>query len=193
MAKQYSEVVFEGHHGIIRGFIEGFVAGSGKEASFFFSDRVGVKAETMSDILKEWISLSNKIHHIVMESDLLEKIRKSVERLNDSESLNKGSIKSVKPIKAASFRLKFITYGRKYGEDIKKLLEKLPGGLSLKDYSPVEKVDKDAKGVERYSPVHEYTFEGTGVISGPVDEVIAFRKVLDDHPLVDVTVIDLEF
>jgi len=26
-----------------------------------------------------------------------------------------------------------------------------------------------------------------------VDEAIAFRKALDDHPLVDVTVIDLEF
>ena len=193
MAKQYSEVVFEGHYGNIRGFIEGFIAGSGKELSFFFSDKVGVKAETMSEILKEWISLSNKIHHVVMDSELLEKIRKSLERLSDSDSLNKSSIKSAKAIKAASFKFKFSTYGRKYGEDIKKLLGKLPGGLSLKQYSPVEKVDKDAKGVELYSPAHEYTFEGTGVIAGSVDEVIAFRKVLDDHPLVDVDEINLEF
>ncbi|MGV7930829.1 MAG: hypothetical protein AB2L13_18345 [Spirochaetota bacterium] len=193
MAKQYSEVVFEGHYSNIRGFIEGFIAGSGKELSFFFSEQAGVKAETMSEVLKEWISLSNKIHHVVMESELFEKIKKSLERLTDSDSLNKGSIKSAKAIKTASFRFKFSTYGRKYGEDIKKLLEKLPGGLSLKDYSPVEKIDKDAKGVELYSPAHEYTFEGTGVIAGPVDEAIAFRKVLDDHPLVDVTVINLEF
>lgn len=193
MAKQYSEVVFEGHYSNIRGFIEGFIAGSGKELSFFFSEQAGIKAETMSEVLKEWISLSNKIHHVVMESELFEKIKKSLERLTDSDSLNKGSIKSAKAIKTASFRFKFSTYGRKYGEDIKKLLEKLPGGLSLKDYSPVEKIDKDAKGVELYSPAHEYTFEGTGVIAGPVDEAIAFRKVLDDHPLVDVTVINLEF
>lgn len=193
MAKQYSEVVFEGHYSNIRGFIEGFIAGSGKELSFFFSEQAGVKAETMSEVLKEWISLSNKIHHVVMESELFEKIKKSLERLTDSDSLNKGSIKSAKAIITASFRFKFSTYGRKYGEDIKKLLEKLPGGLSLKDYSPVEKIDKDAKGVELYSPAHEYTFEGTGVIAGPVDEAIAFRKVLDDHPLVDVTVINLEF
>jgi len=193
MAKQYSEVVFEGHYSNIRGFIEGFIAGSGKELSFFFSEQAGVKAETMSEVLKEWISLSNKIHHVVMESELFEKIKKSLERLTDSDSLNKGSIKSAKAIKTASFRFKFSTYGRKYGEDIKKLLEKLPGGLSLKEYSPVEKIDKDAKGVELYSPAHEYTFEGTGVIAGPVDEAIAFRKVLDDHPLVDVTVINLEF
>jgi hypothetical protein len=193
MAKQYSEVVFEGHYSNIRGFIEGFIAGSGKELSFFFSEQAGVKSETMSEVLKEWISLSNKIHHVVMESELFEKIKKSLERLTDSDSLNKGSIKSAKAIKTASFRFKFSTYGRKYGEDIKKLLEKLPGGLSLKDYSPVEKIDKDAKGVELYSPAHEYTFEGTGVIAGPVDEAIAFRKVLDDHPLVDVTVINLEF
>lgn len=193
MAKQYSEVVFEGHYSNIRGFIEGFIAGSGKELSFFFSEQAGVKAETMSEVLKEWISLSNKIHHVVMESELFEKIKKSLERLTDSDSLNKGSIKSAKAIKTASFRFKFSTYGRKYGEDIKKLLEKLPGGLSLKDYSPVEKIDKDARGVELYSPAHEYTFEGTGVIAGPVDEAIAFRKVLDDHPLVDVTVINLEF
>jgi hypothetical protein len=193
MAKQYSEVVFEGHYSNIRGFIEGFIAGSGKELSFFFSEQAGVKAETMSEVLKEWISLSNKIHHVVMESELFEKIKKSLERLTDSDSLNKGSIKSAKAIITASFRFKFSTYGRKYGEDIKKLLEKLPGGLSLKEYSPVEKIDKDAKGVELYSPAHEYTFEGTGVIAGPVDEAIAFRKVLDDHPLVDVTVINLEF
>jgi len=193
MAKQYSEVVFEGHHGNIRGFIEGFIAGSGKEMSFFFSDRAGVKAETMSEVIKEWISLSNKIHHVIMESELLDRIKKALEKLSDGDSLNRSSIKSAKAIKAASFKFTFSTYGRKYGEDIKKLLEKLPGGLSLKDYAPVEKVDKDAKGVELYSPAHEYTFEGSGVITGPVDEAIAFRKVLDDHPLVDVAVINLEF
>ncbi|MCU0845253.1 MAG: hypothetical protein MUC76_10040 [Spirochaetes bacterium] len=193
MTKQYSEVVFEGPYSNIRGFIDGFIAGSGKEFAYFFSDNAGVKAETMSEVLKEWISLSNKIHHVVMESDLLDKIKKSLEKSVDSDSLNKASIKSAKAIKSASFRFKFNTYGRKYGDDIKKLLEKLPGGLSLKEYAPVEKVDKDARGVELYSPAHEYSFEGTGVIAGPVDEAIAFRKVLDDHPLVDVAVINLEF
>jgi len=193
MAKQYSEVVFEGHHGNIRGFIEGFIAGSGKEMSFFFSDKAGVKAETISDIIKEWISLSNKIHHVIMESELLNSIKKSLENLDESDVLSRPSIKSVKAIKAASFRFKFATYGKKYGDEIKNLLDKLPGGLSMKDYAPVEKVNEDAKGVELYSPAHDYSFEGSGVITGPVDEAIAFRKALDDHPLVDVTVIDLEF
>jgi len=161
--------------------------------SFFFSDKAGVKAETISDIIKEWISLSNKIHHVIMESELLNSIKKSLENLDESDVLSRPSIKSVKAIKSASFRFKFATYGKKYGDEIKNLLDKLPGGLSMKDYAPVEKVNENAKGVELYSPAHDYSFEGSGVITGPVDEAIAFRKALDDHPLVDVTVIDLEF
>lgn len=193
MKKKFIEAVFEGHYNGIKGFIEGFQSGTGKGYSFFFCSDHEVDSETFSELIKDWISLGNKIHHVLMEEELLESIKKALAKAGDTGLLNSAALKSAKPVREASFVFKFITYGRKYAEEIKEILSKLPEGVKITDYNPVEKIDKDAKGVELYAPVHDYVFQGKGTITGQADLIIPLRKTLDDHPLIEADKIRLLF
>jgi hypothetical protein len=185
MGKNFVEVVFEGHYDAVKGYIEGFLAGMKKNYLFFFASDWNIEAETLKEHIRDWITLGDKIHHVIMEEDLFAKIDKALSAGGESGLLKFSSIKSRKHVKQASFDFEFESYGRKYAEEIKKLLSTLPEGVSLLDYEPQEKIDTGAKGVELYSPAHDYIFQGKGSIKGPVDEIIFFRKILDDHPLVE--------
>lgn len=193
MSGTYCEIVIEGHHNAVSGFMLGYTLGSGSDAPYYFSRSIGVKAETLSDIILEWISLKAKLQHVIAREDLCQQIRKSLESAPESAPLNAKRIKSVKVIKNARFDFTFRTYARKYGTDIKRLLEAPPVGVVLSDYEPREEVHEKSKGVELYAPDHDYIFEGKGKFSGPIMELLEFRRVLDDNPLITVEEITLEF
>jgi hypothetical protein len=52
--------------------------------------------------------------------------------------------------------------------------------VKLVDYEPKEIVDPGAKGVEVYTPAHEYEFKGKGHIRGEVPGVLDMHKRLSD-------------
>jgi hypothetical protein len=99
--------------------------------------------------------------------------------------VNLQYLKSAKLVKKAQFNFTAKTYGRPYAAEIKALLKKLPAGIELRDYKPLERENRDARGVELYAPEHEYTFEASGTLSGELGELIALRKKMDDHPLIE--------
>ena len=193
MQNKFIEAVFEGHYNAIRGYIEGFLDGMGKDYLFYISSDSSVEAETLAEQIKEWITLGNGLHHIIIEDELFIKIRDALSIAGRSGLLNISSIKTSKPVKGASFTFRFSAYGRKYAEEIKEILGRIPEGVSLTDYEPVETIDEDAKGVELYSPVHEYVFQGKGIISGAVEKIIPLRKSLDEHPLIEADKVTLAF
>lgn len=192
MGNTFTEVVFEGHYDTIRGFIEGLQDGLGTDYKFYFSSEAGIEAETFAELIKEWIFLGHKLHHVVMEDALFAKIKDVLSRKGANALLNSSSIKAATCVKEASFCFTFEAYARKYADDIKTLLSGLPQGISLHHYKPEEKIDRDAEGVELYAPAHDYIFQGKGTIIGPIDQVVAFRKILVDHPLIETEKIILE-
>jgi len=100
---------------------------------------------------------------------------------NAPENLALEIVESRK-IHRAYFHFKFSTANRDVAKRIKRLLEKLPEDVMLTDYTPEETVDPDAKGAEVYTPVHEYTFKGNGVVEGDPEGVRqVFRKMVDDE------------
>ncbi len=189
----YCELVIEGHFNAVSGFMLGYTLGSNSDATYYFSRDVGVKAETLSDIILEWISLKAKLQHVIAREDLCQELRKSLESAPESAPLNSHRIKSAKVIKNAHFNFSFRTYARKYGADIKRRLKERPEGILLTDYEPKEEVHEESKGVELYAPDHDYIFEGKGILAGSIVELIEFRKVLDDNPLINAEEIILEF
>jgi hypothetical protein len=193
MGKNFVEVVFEGHHDAVKGYIEGFLAGMEKNYQFYFASDWNIEAETLTEHIRDWISLGDKIHHVIMEDELFAKIDKALSTAGESGLLKFSSIKSRKPVRQASFDFEFEAFGRKYAEDIKEMLNKLPEGVSLLDYAPQEKIDTEAKGVELYSPAHEYIFQGKGSIKGPVDQIISLRTILNNYPLVEADKATLEY
>jgi hypothetical protein len=192
MKRNFTEAVFEGDYNTIRGYIEGFIAATGREFHFFICSESGIEPETLTEHIREWISLGTRLHHVLMEDELLDGIRAALSASGDKGLAGRLSLRSSTPVKGASFRFRFITYGRKYAEEIKELFGRLPEGVTLDEYSPVEKVDDECKGVELYTPCHEYVFQGKGVISGGLDLVIPLRGILDAHPLIEAEKIKLD-
>jgi hypothetical protein len=185
MQKNFTEVVFEGDYHSIRGYIEGFIAATGKDLSCFICSDSEVETETLSEHIREWISLGTRLHHVLMEDELLAGIKAALAASGEKGLLNRSSIRSSKTVKSACFNFKFTAYGRKYADEIKELIGRLPDGVTLAGYNPVEEIDEECKGVELYTPCHDYVFKGDGIISGPVDLVIPLRATLDAHPLIE--------
>lgn len=192
MQKEFIEVVFEGDYHTIRGYMEGFAAARGKESIFFFCSDCGVKTDTLSEHIREWISLGGKLHHLLIESGFFDEIRAALAVADKKALLGSSAIKSAKKVNGASFSFHFETYGRKYAEEIKDILARLPEEVSLTDYLPKEKIDEDCKGVELYTVCHDYEFTGAGTLAGPVEEIITLRADLDAHPLIEAEKIRLE-
>lgn len=189
---KYYEVVLEGHEKAMHGLLEGFMLGSSVKCEYYFSSDWGIKTETLMEAILEWISLKAKLHHVVMNDSMLKALQKAVKTKKDLNVVNKDIIKSAKTIKKASFTFEAKTYGKKYGDEIKAMLKKIPKGLKLSGFKPVEQNIADAKGAELYAPDHDYIFEGEGTVTGPVKEVIQFRKQLDDYPLIKAGEIELK-
>jgi len=198
MEKKYYEIVLEGHYNAIYGLLNGFLLGKNRDWTFHFSKKAGIKTETLSEIIVDWISLKNKIHHVILEDSFYKELKKSVEKTNKSrkeksEFVNLKYLKSAKLIKKAHLNFKAITYGRQHAAEMKFLLKNIPAGIVLQNYKPVEKVVKDVKGVELYAPEHEYTFEASGTLVGNIGTMIDLKQKLDDYPLIEADKIHLKF
>jgi len=193
MGKKYYEVVFEGNFDVICGMLEGFLLGKGEKWEWYSSRESGIESEAFSEIIKEWASLKTRLHHIVLEEEFHNSLQKILKERGDLRFIKLKYTRSAREIKCCSFKFTANAYARKYGEEIKEIISKPPAGVLIDNYNPVEEVDESIKGVALYAPVHDYTFKGTGNVIGDFDKIIAFRKTLDDHPLVQVSSIKLNF
>jgi hypothetical protein len=193
MGKKYYEVVFEGNYDIICGMIEGFLLAKGAKWEWYPSKEAGIETETFTEILKEWASLKTRLHHVILEDEFHNALQKELKERGDLKHLKLKFTRSAREIKNCSFKFTANAYAKKYGEEIKAILATPPAGVTIENFNPVEEIDKEAKGVELYAPVHDYTFSGEGDAAGEVGAIIAFRKILNDHPLVQVSSIKLNF
>jgi len=195
MSNNYYEVVFEGHHKAIHGMLEGYKLAANLQEDFFFSHENNIKTETFTEVLLEWISLKNRLHHVILEENFYKHFKQSLEKYspNEKKLIQKNIVKSAKKISNSFFQFKAKTFGVQYAAEIKKIIKNLPGQLELLDYKVKEEKDLNAKGVELYSPAHEYSFEATGKIKGDLKELISFREKLDNHPLIEVDKINILF
>jgi len=193
MTKKYYEVVFEGNLDIICGMLEGFMLASGAKWEWYSSRESGIEIETLTEIIREWASMKSRLHHIIMEEEFHLKLQKACAERGDMRYIRPKYTKSAREIKSASFKFDAKAYARKYGEEIKAILSTPPAGITIEGYNPVEHIEKAAKGVELYAPEHDYSFEASGIARGEFGNITGFRKKLDDHPLVEVSKIRLQF
>jgi hypothetical protein len=193
MGKNYYEVVFEGSYNVICGMLEGFLLGRDKKWEWYSSKDSGIETETFTEIIKEWVSLKTRLHHIVLEEDFHNALQSSLKDRSDLKHVKLKYTKSARLITSCSFKFTANAFAKKYGEEIKAIIDSPPAGVVIEDYTPVEELDTTANGVELYAPVHDYTYRGEGTATGEAGAIVAFRKVLNDHPLVQVTVIKLNF
>ncbi len=188
--RNYYEVVFEGNSRAVFALLEGYMLGKGKKWVFFFSSRAGIKTGSLKETIVEWITLQNKTHHVIIEDEMFDSLKKDLASRSDLRIASPRYVRSVNPVREAWFPFSVKVYGKKYCTEIKAMLQHLPEGLVLHDYSPMEKEHPDKDGNPTDS---DYVFEATGRISGDLAQMIDFRKTLFDHPLVEVKEIQIRF
>lgn len=184
MKKKFYEVVLEGHFDTIYGLFEGFILAKKKAYQYWFHKHAGVEAATLSEVIQEWVTFKHKVHHVILGQNLHNDFKAVLQSKKQHPHINKDFVKSVKIIKSASFTFEFITYGKKYADDFKKLIKKPSKGIKVENYKEDEEVIKEGHGIERYAPEHEYNFAASGTVTGELDEMIEFRDKLCDNPLV---------
>ena len=191
MEKIFYELVIEGHLPVIKGFIFGLLEGSKRAGTVIFCRESNIKSETLSEHFKEWLHLHESLCHVVIEEDLLNVIKKGLEK---TFHVLKLKLKSVRKIKKASFSFSYEVYAKKYGEEIKNIFKKLPSPLKISpDYQPKEEIHPDAKGIEFFAPLHEYNLKADGSVEGPIDILLAFYKKIQEYELIKEDPIALHF
>lgn len=189
-AASFYEVVFRGKPKVVRAFLAGLVMGAGHEARIFYSYEEGVHHEGKAEKLKEKLGIRALDVHVIVDGNTSALLRKLNRRITEKTGLE---ITSHRRIRSAGMEFSFHAYARKYDRDITAVFSDLPEGLKLRGYRHNVTQDPSAKGVEAYAPTHDYEAEGSGTVSGPIDRLIAFRRKLEDYPLIETGEIMLKF
>ena len=169
MATVYHEIVFGGDQMLLKGFIRGFELGRSLEGGFW----LGGDHPVDTGHLRRRRLRGNYVHAICTSA-----VRKSIRDALSNAPDCGFEILSDKKIVRATFDFKFDTFSREIAATIIDIIKNLPAGLQVLAYEPKETVDKKARGVELYSPAHDYRFEGKGRIEGDFERILALRAKL---------------
>jgi len=173
------EILVTGQPERCQGLLAGLLLGAGSEGRLFLAHEAGIHTP-LGERLLDLVHAHAGVCHVIADAEGRRLIRSHAKKL-DGLGLK---IKDENRIASAAFDYEFHAYAPKYGDEIKKALTSLPKGIR-NDAKPVkETLDRRAKGVEAYSPVHDYEIQGSGRITGPVDLVLDARDALREHPLV---------
>jgi hypothetical protein len=187
MAKKYVEVVLGANKEYTKGFLHGYLLGKGLSLKYFFNHDAGIKAESLSEKIKEWTALSDKFQHLLVEQDLYVSIQALDATLEPNIKILSGH-----SVVIGEFSFKIKSASIEEVKEVKKAIAEKPSGLLMADWKEKEKADPDAKGVELYTPTHDYTFEGSGCVKGEIESLITFRQQLTAHSAVDAKEIRLQ-
>lgn len=186
--RAFNEVVFRGKPKVVRACLSGLLLGAARQASVFYSYLDGVQHEGKAEKLAEFVGVRASDCHVIVDAETAAWLRGLSRAITAETGL---AITSNRRIRGASLDLRYHTYGKKHEDEILALLRDLPAGVKLSGFRQQEQVDARGRGVEIYTPVHEFEAVGEGSLSGPVDELIRLRRRLLDYPLLKVADIRL--
>jgi len=188
--KKFVELVIESPFILFKGFLMGYIEGSGENPIYFFSKKTGIKTETLVESLKVWFGFETLVH-VCMEKDFAEKIKKALENTFDKLGMK---VKSEKVIKSASFDFKVTFYHKKDSKKFEELIHNLPEGVILDEFKKDVEEDKEAekeRGI--YTAEHAYVYKAEGEIVGDFEGVIEVFLKMKDMPHVELEEVYLNF
>jgi hypothetical protein len=183
MGRTFVEVVVEGPRGRSRGFVEGYLAGRGLDERLLDAEEEGFDCETLRERLREILHPGEEVLHLLVPAETLDEVREAADA-----AASRGivvAIRASRPLVGASFVFSFAAYSPEHGRRVLALLSDLPEGVRLLRERPFEeRLDPAARGIEAYSPAHEYEFRGKGTVEGDLEGVLAVRRRLRDESAV---------
>lgn len=176
MDPTYYEVTVEGSHDLLKGFVIGFLEGREISGETFFGDDYELDEENPLELLFRMMGHREESTTVIVEAGLRSLLREALQRRRDSLPLK---VVSVREVAGASFGFSVKTFSRDVGESLRGILSVPPEGVDVDPpFVPEEKIDPAGKGVEAYTPLHEYEMKWKGRVSGAIREVFAlYHKV----------------
>jgi hypothetical protein len=190
MNRKYFELVVEGQFDLVKGFVLGFLEGKGIRESAMFAREHHVKGD--SDLKHALRVLTGKEDQarVLVDEGVCQSLRDSLANVREALPLR---LVSTREISGAHAVFTYEAYAKEMGDELKALFANPPEGVSVADYEPEEKVEPEGKGIEAYAPLHHYEIKAKGRITGAVRPLIDFYDKLEQHPLVALEEIALEF
>jgi hypothetical protein len=175
MGRAHVEVVVEGPRGRARGFVEGYLTGRGVGARLLDAEEEGFGRDTLREQLREFLHPRAEVLHLLVPAEALDPVREAVDAAASAGV--PVAIRRVLQVVGASFEFSFSAFSREHGRRLVSLVESLPREVRvLRDAPFEERVDPTARGIEAYSPVHEYEIRGKGTVEGDFEGVLAVRR-----------------
>ena len=185
----YYEMVISGSFLYVKGLITGLCIGANKKPDVIFNKEHNIERETLGEILKELVGLSDILVHVILPENLFEFLKDKL-----SKKTTGVKIKSTKMIISAEFEFDFEAYTEKHKEQLKEIFDNPPGDVKFSDDTKIqEKVYNDSEGIEVYTPAHNFEYTGRGRLKGSFPYVFEMFKKSVDHSLINVGKMHLNF
>ncbi|HYQ85203.1 MAG TPA: hypothetical protein VEP28_14510 [Rubrobacter sp.] len=150
------EVIIEGRVETIREILPG-VASDGDAP--VWGEELDLHAATLPERLLEM--LGARTHHLLfVPSSQIGALTRTL------QSRPEIRLERVREILGGGFSFQAEVYSQEAAARIREALHALPAEVRLEDFEEDEKVDPDARGVELYAPLHEYTYRASGRFTG---------------------------
>jgi hypothetical protein len=155
-------VVVEGSARDLRGFVAGFVAERRLDPeSVVLGDDVGLERGSLGERLR---ALLHGGHHAVLApQEVATPLEEAIARCDTGIVLR---VVDRHPVTTATFAFAAEVFAREVSSAIRAALRDLPDGVRFAEHSEHEEAHAENKGVELYSPVHEYIYRVRGVVTG---------------------------
>ena len=177
----FDELVIDGPHAQLRAFVSGWAAGTALDSAetdrrVLWCKDHRVHTDTAMEKVVEALRPGEVTHLLVRDdtiADLLRALRAHGAGLKP---------RSLRPVLGARLQFQYEILSRPEAEEVLALFAALPAGVHLSaDYHPVEEIDPSARGVEMYSPAHDFVLRAHGTASGPLPGILALQARAAEH------------
>ncbi|NLH47952.1 MAG: hypothetical protein GX444_05030 [Myxococcales bacterium] len=178
MTRAYIELTLEGSGEYLHGFFAGFAAGRGRRFETIFGGEAGFAAEGAGQKIKHALGLGGEIHHVLVDGEAAAALREALATV-------RVTIRAEREVEAAHFDYRFAIFNPEIAGRLLAALRDLPAGVRLIGHEQNQDTDPAARGVELYSPAHDYELRGHGRAEGPVDKIVGLYQILSGFEQVE--------
>jgi hypothetical protein len=192
MSNHYFEVVVEGHHEFIKGFVTGLLAGKGLQEETFFGGDYDIDKDNPFEMLAHLVGMRHEHTVMVVEAQVLELWRSWIQQLNDQGREPGMCMVSAREIKEGHFDFSIHTFSREVGKKLNQILVDISPLLRIEPpYAPEEKETPEGRGIEAYAPLHDYELKAKGRILGNCEDLFHGYSKLKRYEVVKLSPIEL--
>ncbi|HPF35789.1 hypothetical protein KDK88_04530 [bacterium] len=186
----FYELILTGPEDLVHGYLTGLMIGAGVDGLLIHGPEEEIEGPGFGEKLKQALRVHVHENQVIVDGETRGLVKKFAKRMFAETGLE---LTSDRKVRKARFEFRFKAYAPRYGQEIKALLKSVPKGVTLSSLDIKENVDPSAKGVEAYAATHDYEIKGSGTAHGRFDTVLETRRIMDTHPLIEVTdlVLDL--